>query len=46
MGGANLAKPAKVEQGKGDDLRLSRAMSWNDRRYFIMSAHVHRSDRV
>jgi len=45
-GAANLAQAAKVEQGETDDLRLSYAMSWNDRRYFIMSAHARRSDKM
>ena len=46
VGDANLAQTAKVEQGKADDLRLSWIVLWNDRRYFIVSAHARRSDRV
>ena len=39
-GGANLAQTTEVEQGKPDDLRAS----WDDCRYFILSAHARRSD--
>ena len=46
IGGANLAKATKVEQGKSDHLRMPCAMSWNDRRDLIISAHALRSDRV